>query len=104
MDNSKKEKLIKIAKVIFYGLPIGKNAPHDTPIIGNQSLAQVVVNRCNSATKSREEFKYLVSCITQMIKETKGQVISKIKLDQTNKEIVSSGLTDSKGFLIKKEK
>lgn len=101
LDITTRQKLIHTCRLIFYGLPIGKNAPHDAPIVGNQSLAQVVINRVESVAKTRDEFKYMIDVITQYVKETEGQTVKKIKLDQTTRSIVSSGLTDQYGFLIK---
>lgn len=100
LDITTRAKLIHGCSLIFYGIPVGKNAPGDTPVIGNQSLAQVVVNRIESVAKNREEFKFMVGCIMQMIKETKGRAVEKIRLEQNTRSLVRSGLTDSKGFVI----
>lgn len=102
-DTTKKELILK-AKLIFYGIPLGKNAPGDTPIVGNLSLAQVVINRIESVTKNREQFWYLHSCVMQFLKESKGQVVSKIKLDETNLSLVKHGLTDQNGVIIPTKK
>lgn len=97
LSEIKRRDLISKAKLIFYGLPVGLNAPHDTPIIGNQTLAQVTVNRVNSITKNPEEFKYMVDVITQMLKETKGKEVEKVTLPKPVK-----GLTDARGRLLRK--
>lgn len=103
MDITTRAKLLYQCKLIFYGLPIGKNAPHDTPIIGNKSLAQVIVNRVESISKKPEEFKYMIGAIMSLIKETEGKEVHKIKMNHNTDSLVRAGLTDQHGFLIKKQ-
>ncbi len=102
VNSARRQELIATAKLIFYGIPVGKNAPGDTPIIGNQSLAQVAINRINSVAKNAEEFKYMTEVVLQFIKDSKDETVSKIKLDRTSKSLVRAGFTDDKGFVIKK--
>ena len=98
LSDVRKKQLDKYCGIIFWGIPTGTNEFSDNPIRGNKALAQVVYNRIESITKLPDEVKYMVDKITQEIKKTKGAVVSKIKMDKP------SALTDSKGFLIKKEK
>ncbi len=104
INQARRTQLVANATVIFYGLPIGRNSPDDALIKGNKSLAKVIVNRCESITKNPDEFKYLVDVVTQMIKETKGKTVEKVKMNVVTKENVIGGLVDSKGNLIKKNK
>lgn len=103
MDSSRRRELLVTCQLIFYGIPIGANAPGDTPIVGNLSLAQIVLNRIKSTAKNAEEFKFMTGETVRLLKETKGQSVTNIKLDQTNSSLVRVGLTDSKGFIIKKK-
>ena len=103
MINEPRQKELKEkAQLIFYGIPIGLNGPSDSPVLGNKSLSQVVLNRCESVTKTPEEFKCLVGKVIELLRDTKGKEVSKIKLDQTTKSLVASGLTDQHGNLLKK--
>lgn len=102
ISDTTRRKLIESCQLIFVGIPVGKNSFKDTPIIGNLSLAQVVVNRVNSVTKNPDEFKFMVDTIVAMLKDTKGKDVHKIKLDETTKSIVNAGFSDEKGFIIKK--
>ena len=102
INDVRRRKLIENCQLIFVGIPVGKNSFKDTPIIGNMSLAQVVVNRINSIAKNPDEFKFMVDTITAMLKDTVGKDVHKIKLDETTKSIVKAGFSDEKGFVIKK--
>lgn len=104
MDTTRKNELVKVCQLIFYDIPVGTAKFNDSPIRGNKSLAQVIVNRIDSVAKNRDEFNFMKDSIVAMVKNTEGKTVSKIKLDTPSKEDYSSGLVDSKGFIIKKSK
>lgn len=99
LSDIRRKELISKCQLIFYGIPVGKKAPHDTPVIGNRSLAQVVTNRLVSIAKDSEEFKFMLDVTSQMLRKTKDQTVRKIQM-----ETPLHGLTDSKGFLLPKSK
>ena len=104
MDLTRKRELITKAQLIFYGIPVGMNAPNDIPIIGNASLAQIVANRINSIAKNSEEFKYLTDVVINLMLDTKGQEVRKFKFDNPSKQMIQGGITDQNGFLLTKDK
>ena len=99
MDSSRRREILVKAQLIFYGIPVGNNYSQGYPIVGNKSLAKVVADRIDSCTKNREEFKYMLDAVMQLLKETKGQTVSRVKFDTPHK-----GVTDEKGFLLKDAK
>jgi hypothetical protein len=95
MDNTKKEELTQKCRLILYDIPVGANSFNDSPVRGNKALAQVVVNRINSIAKNSEEFKFMRDVFINMLKDTRGKEVERIRFDKPVK-----GITDEKGFLV----
>lgn len=104
LSDVKRKELAGKACLIFINLPIGNNSYCDSPIRGNQSLAQVAVNRIDSITKHPDEFKFMVDVVVRALKATAGKTIEKITVNHLTKDLVDIGLFDSKGNMIKKWK
>ncbi len=75
INRARKIVLINSCRQMFSGLPEILTM-ENSPIKGNKSLAQVIVNRIESVTKDSDEFKYCAAVIQTMIRSLGKDPIS----------------------------
>ena len=77
INTQRKVQLVNACRIIFVNL--------DPNVKGNESLAQLALNRIEQFAKTPDEYKYMVDCIVEMVKRIgENPEVSKLKTIRNN--------------------
>lgn len=86
IPDHRQEELIDSCRLIFSGLPEVLNSP-ESAVRGNDSLAQVIMNRVEKITRKPEEMQYCVSAIMFMISKLGKNPLENHELQITREQL-----------------